>query len=198
MRGNLKIGVVHGRLQPLHNDHLKYFLAGFEQVDFLYIGITNPDPNLTSADKADENRSKLMSNPCTYYERMEMINRSMEGAGLSRDVFRVVPFPINFPELLKHYTPENATYFLTIYDKWGERKKELMEGAGLNVNVLWSRSEAEKGINATQVRDLIAAGGPYEELVPEGVISVIRDYGIDERIRRIYHASEGIEKMIHN
>jgi len=192
MSSKLKIGVVHGRLQPLHNDHLKYFLAGFEQVDFLYIGITNPDPNLTSADKADVNRSKLMSNPCTYYERMEMIDRSMRGAGLSRDVFRVVPFPINFPELLKHYTPEKAIYFLTIYDKWGKRKQELMESAGLNVNVLWSRSEAEKGINATHVRDLIAEGGNWVELVPEGVVSVIKDYGIEERIRQIYHTSESI------
>jgi nicotinamide mononucleotide adenylyltransferase len=189
MNNNIKIGVVHGRLQPFHNDHLKYFLAGFRQVDFLYIGITNPDPNLTSADKADANRSKLMSNPCTYYERMEMIDRTMRGAGHSRDSFRVVPFPINFPELLKYYTPANAVFFMTIYDRWGDRKKELMESAGLKVEVLWKRSEAEKGINATQVRELIATGGAWENLVPEGTAEVIKEFGIDERIRKI-HALE--------
>jgi nicotinamide mononucleotide adenylyltransferase len=190
MNKNIKIGVVHGRLQPFHNDHLKYFLAGFRQVDFLYIGITNPDPNLTSADKADANRSKLLSNPCTYYERMEMIDRTMRGAGYSRDSFRVVPFPINFPELLKYYTPENAVFFMTIYDQLGDRKKELMESAGLNVEVLWKRSEAEKGINATQVRELIAIGGAWEELVPVGTAEVIKEFGIEDRIRKI-HALEG-------
>lgn len=186
MNTNGKIGAVHGRLQPLHNDHMKYFLAGFDLVDFLYIGITNPDPNLTSADKADANRSKLMSNPCTYYERLEMIDRSIQQAGYSRDRFRVVPFPINFPVLLRHYVPEGATFFMTIYDVWGDRKKELMESVGLHVEVLWKRPESQKGINATQVRDLIAIGGNWEELVPSGTADVIREYGIDDRIRAIY------------
>jgi len=107
----------------LHNDHMKYFLAGFERADFMYVGITNPDPNLTSVDKADANRAKLMSNPCSYYERIEMLERSLVEAGANRDNFRIVPFPINFPELLKHYTPEHATYFMTIYDNGATEKR---------------------------------------------------------------------------
>ena len=187
MRKTLKIGVVHGRLQPLHNDHLKYFLAGFEHVDLLYIGITNPDPSLTSEDKADVSRSRLISNPCTYYERLEMVDRTLLGVGIQRDSFRVVPFPINFPELFKHYVPEHAVHFLTIYDRWGDRKKELLESAGFDVHVLWRRSEAEKGISSTGIRDLISAGGEWENLVPLGAADVIKQYGIDERIRNIGH-----------
>jgi len=186
MKQKVKIGVVHGRLQPLHNDHMKYFLAGFERAEFMYVGITNPDPNLTSVDKADANRAKLMSNPCTYYERIEMLERSLVEAGANRDKFRIVPFPINFPDLLKHYTPEHATYFMTIYDPWGDRKQELMESVGLKVEVLWKRSEAEKGINATVIRDKIAKGEDWEHLVPPATAAVIREFGIDERIRGIF------------
>lgn len=155
-------------------------------MEFVYVGITNPDPNLTSADKADTNRSKLKSNPCTYYERMEMLERSLVEAGISHDRFRVVPFPINFPALLKHYVPEEATFYMTIYDRWGDRKQELMESVGLNVEVLWKRPEDQKGINATVIREKIASGGDWESMVPAGTASVIKDYGIDNRIREIF------------
>lgn len=186
MTQKAKFGVVHGRLQPLHNDHMKYFLAGFEKADFMFVGITNPDPNLTSVDKADANRAKLMSNPCTYYERVEMLERSLVEAGADRNRFRIVPFPINFPELLRHYTPESATYFMTIYDAWGDRKKELMESVGLKVEVLWKRSEGEKGINATVIREKIAKGEDWESLVPVATVEVIKEFGIDQRIREIF------------
>jgi len=184
------IGAVHGRLQPLHNDHMKYFLAGFEKVEFMYVGITNPDPNLTSEDKADANRAKLLSNPCFYFERMEMLEKSLVEAGINRDRFRVVPFPINFPELLRHYVPEKATFFMTIYDEWGERKKELMESVGLKVDVLWKRSETQKGINATEVRKKIALNQDWERLVPNATAELIKYYGIDERIRKIYRNNQ--------
>ncbi len=35
-------GVVHGRFQPFHLDHLKYALAGLTHCDYLFVGITNP------------------------------------------------------------------------------------------------------------------------------------------------------------
>ena len=41
-----KIGVIHGRFQLLHNDHLKYLLAGKKRCEHLVVGITNPDPAL--------------------------------------------------------------------------------------------------------------------------------------------------------
>lgn len=179
-------GVVHGRFQPFHNDHLKFILAGFEKVEMMYVGITNPDPHLTNTDKADANRAKLLSNPCSYYERLEMVERSLTGAGIARERFRVVPFPINFPELLRHYTPVEAIFFLTIYDAWGERKKELMESVGLKVDVLWKRPLAEKGIDATVVRHKIAGNENWKDLVPPGTAEVILEYAIDERIRKIY------------
>jgi len=40
-------GVIHGRFQVLHNDHLKYLMEGMALCDHLVVGITNPDPILT-------------------------------------------------------------------------------------------------------------------------------------------------------
>ena len=52
-----ELGVIHGRFQLLHNDHLKYLLAGKQRCRHLVIGITNPDPTLTRADPADPART---------------------------------------------------------------------------------------------------------------------------------------------
>ena len=46
-------GVIHGRFQILHKDHLKYLLSGWELCRHLVIGISNPDPLLTREEKTD-------------------------------------------------------------------------------------------------------------------------------------------------
>ncbi|MFC1888297.1 hypothetical protein ACFL4G_00935, partial [Thermodesulfobacteriota bacterium] len=50
-------GVIHGRFQVFHNDHLAYVLAGKARCRHLVVAITNPDPTLTRDDPADPDRS---------------------------------------------------------------------------------------------------------------------------------------------
>ncbi len=38
-------GMVHGRFQPFHNEHLDYVLRGLARSTTLVIGVTNPDPS---------------------------------------------------------------------------------------------------------------------------------------------------------
>lgn len=170
---NYKYGVVHGRFQPFHNDHLKFVLAALEKTEVLYIGITNPDPSSTKFDAADPKRSADSANPFTFYERLEMIRESLLGLGVEVDRFRIVPFPINIPELWEHYAPPEATYFMTIYDAWGEKKFSMLKEKGLPTELLWRKDIADKGINATQVRDHIKAGTAWEHLVPAGTFHII-------------------------
>ena len=40
----IEIGVVHGRFQLFHLDHLKYVLGAKARCRHLVVGITNPDP----------------------------------------------------------------------------------------------------------------------------------------------------------
>ncbi len=109
----MKIGFIHGRFQILHNDHMKYLLAGKKHCDHLVVGITNPDPTLTKDDATDSHRSSQGANPLTYYERYVMVRAALLEAGLSFDQFAVVPFPVNSPELYQYYIPGNAVFFLT-------------------------------------------------------------------------------------
>ena len=181
-----KIGVIHGRFQPLHLDHMKYLLAGFERSDFLFIGITNPDPTKISFNKSDSKRSQNIANPLTYWERTILIQTSLQENGISPNRFCIVPFPINKPEMLKYYVPLDATFFVTIYDAWGRHKRDTLLSLGLAVDVMWERNIEQKGITGTLVRDSIAAGGQWENLVPEAVARIMRDRSLAVRIREMY------------
>lgn len=91
-------GVIHGRFQILHNDHLSYLLSGMALCNHLIVGITNPAPAQTKPEKSDGNRGQSKANPLTYYERYTLVKTVLTSEGLSYRDFSIVPFPINFPE----------------------------------------------------------------------------------------------------
>lgn len=154
-----KVGVTHSRFQLLHNDHMKYLLAGKERCEHLIIGICNPEVDLTKYTDANPHRSKKSSNPLTYFERMECIKYSMIEAGVKQEEFDIVPFPINFPHKIFNYAPLDAKYYMTIYDEWGEEKlKSLQNDLKLDVEVLWRVTLENKGISASDVRKCIQEG----------------------------------------
>lgn len=178
-------GVIHGRFQVLHHDHLKYLLAGRARCHHLVVGITNPDPSLTRDESVDPKRSLPMENPLTYFERYTMIRSALTQAGVPLSAFSIVPFPINVPELYRYYVPLQATFFLTIYDEWGRRKLEQFRVVGLKTEILWSRSTHEKGLSGAEVRRRMASGGDWEDLVPPSVCNLMNLWKIPERIRKL-------------
>jgi nicotinamide mononucleotide adenylyltransferase len=179
------IGVIHGRFQIFHNDHLKYVLAGKSQCSHLVIGITNPDPALTRHDPSDLHRSLPATNPLTYFERYTMVRAALVESGSPEPEFSIVPFPINFPELYQYYVPGDAVFYLTIYDDWGRKKLEQFRLAGLTTEILWERPPALKGLSAGAIRRRIATGLPWEHMVPSAVASLIHEWAVPERIRNI-------------
>lgn len=177
-------GVIHGRFQVLHNDHLVYLLAGKARCRHLVVGITNPDPFLTGEDPADPERSSASANPLTYFERHVLVREVLLEADVGLEAFTIVPFPINFPKLYPYYAPMDAVFFLTIYDEWGRRKQERFKALGVQVEVLWERSLKEKGIRGHEVRQRMAAGDPWEDLVPPATARLMIAWSIPERLRR--------------
>ena len=184
-----EIGVVHGRFQMPHHDHMKYILAAKARCRHLIVAITNPDPSLTRYDPADPARSSPAHNPLTYYERYVILKEALLAQGLHHRTFSLVPLPINFPELYQYYVPRQAVFYLTIYDAWGERKLQMFESLGLPVEVLWRQPKAEKGLTSTLVRQKIAQGQAWEHLVPAGVSPLLVRMGLVERIRRLAQES---------
>jgi nicotinamide-nucleotide adenylyltransferase len=175
-------GVIHGRFQVLHNDHLVYLLAGKARCGHLVVGITNPDPTLTSEEVEDPQRSDPAANPLTYYERYTLVRRALEAAGVPTGEVSIVPLPINRPDLFRYYVPLDATFFLTIYDDWGRRKLERFASLGLRTEVLWQRLAAEKGITGSEVRRRMAAGEPWEALVPPVVVELLAAWDVPGRL----------------
>jgi nicotinamide mononucleotide adenylyltransferase len=185
----IDIGVVHGRFQIFHNDHLRYVQAAKERCRYLVIGITNPDPTLTKFDPADPGRSAPERNPLSYYERYRIIQRALLEAKWPPAEYALVPLPINFPDLYQYYVPLHATFFLTIYDDWGERKLQLFQTLGLTTAVLWRRPLEDKGLTSTAVRRLMVAGEAWEHLVPPGVADMLHLLQIPARLQALAHSA---------
>ncbi|MDD3847595.1 MAG: hypothetical protein PHC90_14700 [Syntrophorhabdaceae bacterium] len=183
---NIETGVVHGRFQVFHNDHLRYVLTGLRLCRHLVVGITNPDPLLTMEEKADRERSSPLANPLTYYERHIMIRGVLEEAGIGLSRFSIVPFPINLPKLYHHYVPMDAVFFLTIYDDWGNQKLAYLQKLGLKTHVLREVTPEEKGISAKDIRSRMLHGEPWEHLVPPGVALLMKKWDIPSRIKKIH------------
>jgi nicotinamide-nucleotide adenylyltransferase/phosphinothricin biosynthesis protein PhpF len=177
----VEIAVIHGRFQPLHIGHMEYLLAGKERCETLIIGITNPDPSQIKAEPTNPGRGAGSANPCTYYERYDMIDGAMVDADVPRDAFRIVPFPHSFPERLIHYAPAEAEFLLTIYDDWGESKLSRFEEQNLRTHVLWRRDTTVT--SGTEIRRRICAGEEWEHLVPAATARTIHRFGIGARIR---------------
>ena len=179
----MKIYSVHGRFQPLHLGHLNnYILPVKDMCDLLIVGITNPDPHLTFEDKTNPSRASPKNNPLSYYERYTIILDTLTDCGIAQDQFRIVPFPINFPQLIHGYVPKNSTHYLTIFDEWGERKIKLLQQNGFETSVLFRKPISEKKISSTDVRNSIIKQSKWEHLVPSACRRNLSELNIFERL----------------
>ena len=178
-------GVIHGRLQILHNDHMKFLMAGKKLCKHLIVGITNPDPTLTKDHGSNPHRSTPIANPLTYYERYVMIKEALLEKGIKFSEFSIVPFPINVPELLKYYVPMDVVFFLSIYDDWGRQKKEYLESLGLKVHVLWEVPLEQKGLSGSDIRNSMLKGEPWEHFLPTSVVNLVKKWDIITRINKL-------------
>lgn len=185
------LGVIHGRFQVLHNDHLKYLRAGKELCEHLIVGITNPDPVLSREDEADPKRCAPGANPLTYYERHCLVREALSDSGISLEEFTIVPLPINLPELYRCYVPMDAVFFLTIYDDWGRRKLENFVNLGLKTHILWEVPLDKKGISAADIRLAMAQNKPWEHLVPSRVAGLMNQWDIPGRLKKMLSEHNG-------
>jgi nicotinamide mononucleotide adenylyltransferase len=181
----VETGVIHGRFQVLHNDHLVYLLAGTALCRHLVVGITNPDPILTRDEDADPKRSDPAANPLTYFERYLMVRAVLEDAGIEPSRLSVVPFPINIPELYRYYVPLDALFFLSIYDEWGKRKLEYFSSLGLRTHILRDVAAEQKGLSATEIRHRMVCNEPWEDMVPPAAARLMKEWDIPARLREI-------------
>ena len=173
----------HGRFQPLHNGHMEYLLTAKSRCDFLWIGITAPDPTDLRRYR-DTSREKAENNPLSYFERVGIITDAFVDAGVPRNEFGVVPFPIETPEHLVNYLPTSVPCLTTIYDDWNRQKIAALTRLGYRVEVLYERSTKE--ISGASIRaEILRGSDQWTPLVPRATVRGVRDYDVAGRLRRL-------------
>jgi cytidyltransferase-like protein len=177
-----RIGVIHGRFQPFHIGHAEYLMLAKAECDQIIIGVTNPCPALSSENTFDTNRGKDQNNPLAYFDRELIIRAAMTDLGINTENYTIVPFPIGCPNQIQFFAPNTATYYITVFDNWGRNKVEVLKKLGLNVKVIYDKSEAEKNISATMIRTRIAKGEAWEHLVLPSVARVMKANALDYKI----------------
>ena len=186
----VETGVVFGRFQIFHLKQMEYVLAAKMRCNRLLIGITHSDIVAFAATSSlDEHGTTRRDNPMTYFERGDMIRGALLDFGIKRKEFEIVPFPISQPDLIAQYVPRDAVYYMSICSDWDEEKYQILQGLGLDVEVLFRRT-GEKGVSGTQIRRLIAKNQPWHQHVPKAVAEYVETHGIDARIRELHYRLE--------
>jgi len=180
------IGIVAGRFQIFHKGHLEFVLEGKKRCRKLIIGITNYDISHESLkDQAGDHRMTKASNPLTFYERYEMIKRTLMSCNMDLKDFDIIPFPINQPEKIAYFLSDHMTFkfLVTIYDEWGDKKIKRIEDQGYKTEVMWSRSDADRITSGSEIRHLIRTDKPWHHLVPQAVYDYMTTYGLDKKVK---------------
>ena len=167
-------GMIHGRFQPFHKGHFDYLSRAMENSEQLIVGITNPDPTMTSEHHSDSHRHLTGSNPYSYFLRMRMIQMSILLDDRLKDYYPkiiIVPFPVNKPDLWEHYIPlQGVVQIMRILEPWDREKRLKFEQAGFKVHVL----EGSRAVSGTEVRDAIRSGdNSWQDKVPAGTLHVL-------------------------
>lgn len=179
----LDTGIVFGRFQMLHLGHLEYLLEAKKLCRHLVIGVSNPDPGAIKYDDACPHRSLDTANPLTFYERLQMIEGAMVEAGVDRSEFTVVPMPINYPDRIRYYVPEDGEFLLTIYDDWGWERKKIIENLGYRTQILWIRDDSSRVSSGTEIREMMVKGEDWSHLAPPSVYRFAKEHRLAERIK---------------
>lgn len=158
-------GLLVGRFQPFHLGHLAAVDFALDAVDLLWLGIG-------SSNKEREGR-----NPFSAGERREMIEGSLGGARAA--AVRIFPIP----------DVDDHRRWIRSIDDAVPRYGTVFTSDPLTARLYASRGTrvvrvplADRGsLSGTNVRALLAGGGPWEELVPGGTRKVLLRLGVRER-----------------
>jgi nicotinamide-nucleotide adenylyltransferase len=162
-------GLLIGRFQPFHKGHLEAVKIGLSKVDKLWIGIG-------SSNKSHEKR-----NPFTADERKEMILSSLDPKTLERVKIFFVPdigdhekWTYHVDSIVPPYDVvfSNDEFTITLYKKRGK-------------NVIEVPLMRRDTISGTNIRELIASGKDWSNLVPEGTRKVLLKIDAKSRLSKI-------------
>ncbi len=165
----VKRGLFVGRFQPFHLGHLMAIKDVLEEVDELVIVIGSAQ------------YSHDVDDPFTAGERLDMVRRALEEAGIDYRRVWVVPVPdVNLPIMwvsaLEGYTPK----FDVVYSNEPLTRRLFMEA---RYKVKSIRFHKRKVYSSTEIRKGMLKGENWKKLVPESVAEFIKEIDGVNRLR---------------
>jgi len=162
-------GLLIGRFQPFHKGHLAAINFGLAQVKNLWIGIG-------SSNKNNEKR-----NPFSADERKEMILSSLDKSTINRVQIFYIPdvndhakWTYHVDSIVPKYDVvfSNDDFTTTLYQKRG-------------IKVIPVPMLQREVISGTNIREMIAMGKNWMELVPEGTKNVLLKIDAERKLSKI-------------
>jgi nicotinamide-nucleotide adenylyltransferase len=165
----IKRGLFVGRFQPFHLGHLAAIRDILEEVEELVIVIGSAQS------------SHNLNNPFTAGERLIMVRKALEEAGMDCSRVWVVPVPdvhlhMMWVSAVEGYTPP----FDVVYSNEPLTRRLFIE-AGYKVKAV--RFHERKLYSSTEIRERMLKGESWEKLVPKGVAAFIKEVDGVNRLR---------------
>jgi len=162
-------GLFVGRFQPFHLGHLGAIKDVLGEVDEIVIVIGSAQ------------YSHTVNNPFTAGERLVMVSRALEEAGINFSRVWIVPVPdvhlhMMWVSSVEGYTPK----FDVAYSNEPLSTRLLME-AGYRVKTI--RFHERKLYSSTGIRERMLKGESWETLVPKSVAAFIKEIDGINRLR---------------
>jgi nicotinamide-nucleotide adenylyltransferase len=165
----VKRGLFVGRFQPFHLGHLAAIEDALKEVDELVIVIGSAQ------------YSHRINNPFTSGERLVMVRRALEEAGIGYSRVWVVPVPDVHLHMM--WVSEVAGYaprFDVVYSNEPLTRRLFIE-AGYQVKSI--RFHKRKVYSSTEIRERMLKGESWEDLVPRSVADFIKQIDGINRLR---------------
>ena len=173
-------GLIVGRFQPFHNEHVAYALAAKKQCHFLWVGLTNFMQTALPENPGGGHRLQPESNPLNFCERYTLVSDALQDAGLNQKDFGIVPCPIENPTSILDIVPPKTICYLTINEEWGHEKATILREIGYPVTILWERP---KTISGSMIREAIRSGDQsWKGLVPSSVAKNLESWDFEQRV----------------
>lgn len=165
----VKRGLYVGRFQPFHLGHLIALRSILQEVEELVIVIGSAQ------------YSHNIDDPFTAGERLVMIRRALEEAGVDCSRVWIVPVPDAHLHMLWVSTVEGYTPRFDAVFSNEPLTRRLFAEAGYKVKAIHFFNR--KVYASTQIRERMLKGGNWEELVPKTVAEFVNEIDGVNRLR---------------
>lgn len=164
----VKRGLFVGRFQPFHKGHLEAIKDALKEVDELVIVVGSAQ------------YSHRTDNPFTVGERLTMIHKALEEAGILSRCW-IVPVPdvhvhMMWVSQIVGYTPK----FDVVYANEPLTKRLFLE-AGFKVKTV--PFHQREVYSATEIRERMLKGKNWKQLVPKSVAQYIEEIDGTQRLK---------------